>query len=281
MPKSIFILLQYLTPHYLFTQLMGRLAESQRFWLKNFLIKRFIKHYKINLGEAIIETPDVYSSFNQFFIRQLKPNARPICQEEHEIASPVDGIITQLGTIFNNQLLQAKNYYYNLENLLGGNQLLADNFHNGLYATFYLAPHHYHRVHMPLNGTLEQTIYVPGKLFSVNPIMSESIPQLFTRNERLITIFNTHVGKMAVILIGAMIVGNIQTVWLNHPFRGNKIVTLSSNPITLSKGAELGYFKIGSTVILLYEQNKIRWEPSLIAKTNVQLGQCVGILNNT
>ncbi|HLB41475.1 MAG TPA: archaetidylserine decarboxylase [Gammaproteobacteria bacterium] len=280
MPERIFILLQYLTPHYLLTRLIGLLANSQQPWLKKILITQFIKRYTVNLSEAINENPNDYPSFNEFFIRQLKPNARVISKEAFEIACPVDGTISQIGTIQAHHLLQAKHYHYTLEELLGHDKQLAYHFYNGVYATLYLAPHNYHRVHMPLSGQLEQTIYVPGKLFSVNPITTESIPNLFSRNERLITIFHTHAGKMAVILIGAMIVGNIQTVWQTHPCREKKIVSKTyHNGITLLKGAELGYFKLGSTVILLYTENKTTWSPSLTTNSIVQLGQRLGNLH--
>src|SRR3990167_4953008 len=211
MPKHVFIFLQYFTPHHWLTHFMGWLAESETPWLKNFLIKRFLKRYAVNLHEARIENPLSYSSFNQFFIRQLKPALRTICKEPFAVSSPVDGTLTQICSIQTNQLLQAKNHYYDLEGILGNEKHLAKHFYNGCYATFYLAPQNYHRVHMPLDGQLEQTIYIPGRLFSVNLITTDYVPRLFSRNERLVAVFNTEAGKMAVILVGAMIVGNIKT----------------------------------------------------------------------
>lgn len=281
MTKSLFIFLQYLVPHHLLTQLMGVLADSQLPWLKNFMIKRFIKRYPVNVNEALIDHPRLYTSFNQFFIRQLKMGMRPICKGEKEIACPVDGIATQIGAINDNQLLQAKRYHYSLENLLGNDLQLTNAFRNGLFATFYLAPHNYHRVHMPLDGILEQTIYIPGKLFSLNLITTEYIPHLYTQNERLLTIFNTRAGKMAVILVGAMIVGKIQTAWEDQPMREKKMTTQSYQNISLSKGTELGYFKLGSTVILLFEKDKVSLNPSLQKNNLVQLGQWIASLKSS
>lgn len=280
MNKQLFIALQYLTPQLLLSKLMGWFSNQRLPWLKNYMITRFIKRYQVNLKEALIENPEEYATFNQFFIRKLKPTIRPICPEENGIASPVDGLISAIGTIENDQLLQAKNHSYTLKNLLGGDQSLAKNFASGTYATLYLAPHDYHRVHIPLGGELQETIFVPGKLFSVNILTSENVPQLFSRNERLISIFNTSAGKMAVILVGAMIVGNIQMVWQNTPSRQKKPykTSYSSNEIKLSKGDELGHFKLGSTVILLFQANQMEWLPAMQINKSVKLGECIGRL---
>jgi phosphatidylserine decarboxylase len=268
---------QYVIPKHLLTNLMGCLAESRDPWLKNLLIQQFIKHYNVDMTEAAIENPEAYPTFNDFFIRKLKPDLRPVVEGPHAMASPVDGTIAQIGQIRKNQLLQAKHFYFDLETLLGCDTQLAHAFYDGSYTTLYLAPHDYHRVHMPLTGCLEKTIYVPGKLFSVNRITSEVIPHLYARNERLISIWNTDAGPMAVILVGAMLVGSIHPVWMRQPIRAKQIMTETfSNKMELAKGDELGYFKLGSTVILLFAPNKISWVPSLTAKSIIKFGQFLG-----
>lgn len=275
MPKQFLTFLQRFLPQHTLSQLMGRLAESHYPWIKDYLINQFSRRYQINLDEALISDPKNYPTFNSFFIRQLKPNARPIA--EGDLISPVDGTIAQLGHIHKNQLLQAKQHYFDLETLLGNDTQLAQTFYDGNFATLYLAPHNYHRVHMPIAGKLIKTIYVPGKLFSVNRITSELIPNLYSRNERLICVFETAAGKVAVILVGAMIVGSIQTAWMDQPIRAKQIITQSfSDGMPLTKGAELGYFKVGSTVILLFEKNKIEWLSSITSESQIQLGQLFG-----
>jgi phosphatidylserine decarboxylase len=265
---------QYILPQHLLTKLAGKLADSRTPWLKNFLIKQFIKTYHVNLTEALIENPEAYDNFNQFFIRELKPGIRPIASAPNAIISPADGYIAQIGNIQKKQLLQAKNFYFDLGTLLGGDTQLADNFHDGTFATIYLAPHNYHRVHMPLDGKLVKTIYVPGKLFSVNRMTSEIIPNLYSRNERLICVFDTTLGPMTIVLVGAMIVGSIQTVWMKNPIRANRIITETfSDGIQLIKGAELGYFKLGSTVILLFGKDKILSQSTLTTTSTLQVGQ--------
>src|SRR5579883_1824280 len=264
MNPSLAVFLQSLLPQHLLSTVAGKIADSRIPWVKNFFIHQFIQHYCINMSEARIEDPEAYPTFNEFFIRQLKPHLRPIA-EGQQLASPVDGTIAQIGRIRKNQLLQAKGHYFDLETLLGHHPTLAQTFYDGAFATLYLAPYNYHRVHMPLTGTLREVIYVPGKLFSVNRMTSELVPQLYSRNERLICIFNTAIGQMAVILVGALIVGSTQTAW------GSR--SLPSAPLQLSKGTELGYFKLGSTVILLCEKDKIEWNPQLTMNSTLQLGQ--------
>ncbi|MBX3708314.1 MAG: phosphatidylserine decarboxylase [Gammaproteobacteria bacterium] len=277
MLKRISVYIQYALPHHLLTMMIGWLAQLRITWLKNWMIKRFIKKYRIDMSLAVIENPEEYPDFNAFFIRQLKPHLRPVANASHDIACPADGSIAQIGDIKKNQLLQAKNFYFGLEQLLGGDSDFTQRFYHGSFATFYLAPHNYHRVHMPLSGSLEKTIFVPGKLFSVNRMTSELVPNLYSQNERLITFFNTAAGPMAVILVGAMIVGNIQTIWMDHPIKSTKIQTRHfSGNIQLKTGDELGYFKLGSTVILLFSQNKVRWSPLFTVHSTVQFGQLLG-----
>jgi phosphatidylserine decarboxylase len=277
MPRQISIYLQHIVPQHLLTAAMGRLAQIQLPWLKNWMINRFIRKYHVDMSAAVIETPEAYPDFNSFFIRQLKPELRPIVTGQQDIASPVDGIIAQIGTIAKNQLFQAKQYYYNLESLLGGDTHLANLFYDGSFATIYLAPRDYHRIHMPLAGKLTQSIYIPGKLFSVNRMTSEIIPELYSRNERLVTIFDTAAGPMAVILVGAMIVGNIQTVWMKHAVKSASMKTdRFDSGIQLDIGAEIGHFKLGSTVILLFGKDAMKWASPSKLNTPLKFGQLLG-----
>jgi phosphatidylserine decarboxylase len=273
----ISVFLQRITPQHLLTRLIGWLADVRAPWFKNLFIACFIKKYRINMKEAAIEDYRAYPTFNEFFIRKLKPELRPITQEATTIISPADGAISQIGKITQNQLLQAKGHYFDLESLLGGNAELAHSFYDGNFATIYLAPHNYHRVHMPLDGKLVQTIYVPGKLFSVNQQTAEQIPQLFSRNERLICVFESDAGRFALIFVGAMIVGSIQTIWMDNPIRNDEVLTESfMYPIPLTKGAEVGHFKLGSTVILLFEKDRLKWQQNLQANSEIQMGQLLG-----
>lgn len=271
--NKIFTYLQYLLPQHLISTLVGKIADSNQAWLKNGLIKWFIKHYQVDMSEALIENPEEYSTFNSFFIRQLKPEARPIDLSPTNIISPVDGIVSQTGQIRCKQLLQAKNFYFDLESLLGQEKNVSKTFIDGSFATLYLAPKDYHRVHMPITGELKKTIYIPGKLFSVNRMTSEIIPNVYSRNERLISLFETEIGEVAIILVGALIVGSICTSWSKEPIKNDKKeVHQFSNKNRLIKGEELGYFKMGSTVILLFEQNRISWS-TLESGTSIKLGQ--------
>jgi phosphatidylserine decarboxylase len=275
--KQLSTLWQFILPQHLLSKLAGLLCESTLPWLKDLLINQFIRHYKIDLQTAIIENSRDYRSFNLFFTRQLKPALRPIAAGVQDIVSPVDGSVAQIGQINKTQLLQAKNFYFSLDKLCG-NDADCLQFDNGAFATFYLAPYNYHRVHMPVKGHLKKTIYVPGKLFSVNHATSMAIPHLYSRNERLISLFTTDIGDVAVILVGAMLVGSIQTVWMKQPIRKRQIEVqdVESNSVTLEKGAELGYFKLGSTVIILCEKNKVQWAPSCQSGSTVQFGQSIG-----
>lgn len=268
---------QYLVPQHLLTRLMGKLANSRISWLKNSFIRIFVKLYAVDMSEAAITEPTQYPTFNDFFTRKLTSTARKIATGSHEIASPCDGTLMQVGFARQNQLIQAKNFHFDLESLLGGDKELANRFYDGAYATIYLAPHDYHRVHMPLSGTLEKTIFVPGKLFSVNKTTSAVIPQLFSQNERLIAVFNTDAGKMVVILVGAMIVGSIQMAWMGEPVRTESVDTTQyRDEISLTTGQELGLFKLGSTVIVLFERQKMQWQPALLPDQIVRMGQVIG-----
>lgn len=268
---------QYCMPQQLLTRVMGRLAGIRNPRLKQWMIQRFIQTYKVDMSLALEENIQNYPTFNDFFIRRLKPELRPINNTQNAIVSPVDGTIAQIGHIKHNQLLQVKEFYYDLETLVGKDTSMVQTFYDGSFATLYLAPHDYHRVHMPVQGSLEKTLYIPGKLFSVNRISSELIPNLYSRNERLISIFDTLAGPMAVIMVGAMIVGSISTPWEQKIQRDKKTrLQAFPHPLPLDKGAEIGYFSLGSTVILLFAKDRIEWAPHLRPTTPIQFGQFLG-----
>ncbi|WP_225639661.1 archaetidylserine decarboxylase [Candidatus Profftia sp. (ex Adelges kitamiensis)] len=270
---------QYLLPKQIITHLIGWVADQEFGWFTQLFIKTFIKYYKVNMKEALYPNPEHYKTFNDFFIRQLRYGIRPVTENPDHLVSPVDGIISQLGKIKQGKIIQAKKHDYSLESLLAGNYFLAEEFKDGHFATIYLSPRDYHRVHMPCNGILQEMIYVPGELFSVNLLMISNIPNLFARNERLICIFKTDFGLMAQILVGATIVGSIKTAWsgtVNITREG--IVKRWTYPSTgtgvimLKKGEEMGYFKLGSTIINLFTANHIQFTPNFISGFKIIMG---------
>ncbi|MFT0211710.1 archaetidylserine decarboxylase [Pseudomonas sp. F1_0610] len=279
MKQRFFILLQYLLPQHLLSRLAGCVAESRNTWFKQRFINWFIKKYNVNMSEALIEDPNAFAHFNDFFTRELKPGIRPIDNSENSIVCPADGAISQLGSIEFGRIFQAKGQSYGLLELLGGKQSLADEFMGGQFATVYLSPRDYHRVHMPATGTLREMIYVPGKLFSVNQTTAENVPELFARNERAVCIFDTEHGPMAVVLVGAMIVASIETVWAGlvtppkREIRQFSYTAAARQPIVIEKGMEMGRFKLGSTAIVLFAPNQVQWNESLQETTPVQMGQ--------
>ena len=279
MKQQLFISFQHLVPQHLLSRLVGRIADCTNPWVKNRFINWFTKKYQTNMTEALIEEPTAYPSFNAFFTRELKPGAREINQEARAIVSPADGAISQIGTIEHGRIFQAKGRGYGLTTLLGGNEELASSFKNGFFATIYLSPKDYHRVHMPIKGTLRETVYIPGDLFSVNQTTAENVDQLFARNERLVAIFDTESGPMAMILVGAMIVAGIETVWAGQvtPVLKKPVRTLyipqPATPVVLEKGDEMGRFKLGSTVILLFGPDAIKWVDTLKTESPVKLGE--------
>lgn len=271
------ILFQHIAPQRGLAWLSKKLCECRWLWWKNWQINFLMTRYGADLQAATLTHLEDYPTFNSFFTRKLKPELRPIVQGKNEIACPVDGTVSQIGKIQQGILLQAKGFDFTLMSLLGGSQTHATLFAEGSFATLYLAPKDYHRIHMPFAGILRETIYIPGKLFSVNQLTTQHIPQLFSRNERLVCLFDTEVGAMAVILVGAMLVGNIQTVWSEDAPHGKNIKsTLYSGSIKLDRGAELGYFKMGSTVIVLFEKDRTKWSTLLESSTTVKMGQLLG-----
>ena len=261
---------QSLLPQHSLSRFAGWMANCKKTWIKNRLIYGFIRHYNVDMSLAQEENPEHYINFNDFFTRSVKPEKRPISSDARDIISPADGTISQMGDIKENQLIQAKKINYNLQALLGGSEKLAMQFQNGRFATFYLAPQDYHRVHIPYRGELKEMIYVPGRLFSVDTHTTKELPNLFVRNERVITLFSTPIGSMAVILVGAMLVGSISTPWegiiapasKRHIYHWHYL----DNKISLAKGQELGQFQLGSTVIILFEANRMQWLTNLSEK---------------
>lgn len=278
--KNLFIFFQHIVPQHFISRIIGRLASCKISFIKNFLITIFIKKYKVNMAEAKIKNVEEFSNFNEFFTRKLEADKRTINTEPNSIICPVDGAVSAIGDINVEQIFQAKGKSFSLPALLGGGQKLADKFHGGKFATLYLSPRDYHRIHMPLTGTLEEMIYIPGKLFSVNQTTAENIDELFARNERVVCIFKTALGPMAVILVGAMIVASIETVWAGQ-IAPSKLEKHSERyqehaPITIRRGEEMGKFKLGSTAIVLFPANVMNWDDSMQSANSIQLGQKLG-----
>lgn len=269
-------LIQYCLPKQTLTVLAGVLANVKNPAIKNWLIRSFIHKYAINMNEAREENPENYTDFNAFFIRHLKPECRPI--DSTGIISPVDGYISEIGHINDGTLLQAKGRNYSVDELLAGKKEWSTQFSTGLFATLYLSPQDYHRIHMPIAATLRRMIYVPGKLFSVQPATTRRIPNLFARNERLVVFFETSVGLMAMVLVGATIVGTIGTSWGGDVPRNRGLQHIDCpDNLMLQQAAEMGYFKLGSTVILLFANNQhVQWERALNAGSKIRLGDKLG-----
>jgi len=275
----LFVWLQYLLPQHGLSRLVLSATRVRIPWFKNAIIRGFLKLYTVNMQEAAQSNPLVYGSFNEFFTRELKQGARPIEADARDIASPVDGCVSEAGSIERDLLLQAKGRRYRLTELLAA-QPWASRFEGGSFATLYLAPFDYHRIHMPLRGVLQETVYVPGRLFSVNTVTAQHVPGLFARNERVLTLFDSAAGGFALVLVGALNVGSMATVWAGDitPAARRVITRIPAPPTTLEKGAELGRFNMGSTVILLFEPNRARWHADLRAGRVVRLGESLGRL---
>ncbi len=275
----LFVWLQYLMPQHALSRLALHATRVRARWFKNRLVSGFLKLYTVDMSEAAEPDPHRYGSFNEFFTRALKADARPIAAGPDAIACPADGVISEAGSIAGDTLLQAKGRSYTLGELLAARPW-ASRFDGGTFATIYLAPFNYHRVHQPLRGRLQETVYVPGRLFSVNAVTAAHVPRLFARNERVLTLFDTDHGEFALILVGALNVGSIATVWNGDitPAARRVVTVLPPQDITLEKGAELGRFNMGSTVILLFQAQRARWHSGVSAGARVRLGQSLGLL---
>ena len=281
-------------PHHPISRLAGKIAESRFPPLKNLLIQGFISAYNVNMAEAVASNPKRYSSFNSFFTRPLAPDARPIAANESTLISPADGQLSQFGNINNDRLIQAKGKDFSLAALLGHTTQTGEtasialpdycsHFQNGKFATVYLSPSDYHRVHMPLDGKLTDMVYIPGKLFSVNERTARLEHELFARNERVVCFFDTKIGKVAVILVGAMVVASMATVWSGVLPPKDEVTHTSYQPgqVTLKKGNEMGRFQLGSTVIMLLPQHRFAFEASLELGQKLRMGEAVGTMATT
>ena len=273
----LFVGLQYLLPQHGLSRLIRAATRVRAGWFKNWTIRGFLEFYRVDMSDAVESDPYRYGTFNEFFTRALKDGARPIASDPDAIACPVDGCVSEAGSIEGARLLQAKGRDYRLTELLAG-QTWARHFEGGSFVTIYLAPFNYHRVHMPLHGELRETVYVPGRLFSVNAVTARHVPRLFARNERILTLFETAFGRVALVLVGALNVGSMATVWAGDitPTARRAITRIPAPSTTLAKGAELGRFNMGSTVILLFEPNRALWLPRVQAGARVRLGQPLG-----
>jgi phosphatidylserine decarboxylase len=286
--QQVFAWLQYPLPHHPLSRAVRRLLRSQTPWLKDHMIRWFIRRHGINLEQAHYTRVAAYPHFEAFFTRALRPEARVVTQEADGIASPVDGTVSQTATVTRGRLLQAKGRTYSLVELLGGSPQRAEPFQGGDFATLYLSPRDYHRVHMPLDGTLREMVHIPGRLFSVGPATVRHVPQLFARNERVISVFDTEAGPMAMVMVGAMIVGGIETVWAGDvtPPTSPRVLAWrypasGEEAVHLGRGEEMGRFTLGSTVILLFGGERIRWEPVTAPGTHLLMGERIGSLVQT
>ncbi len=282
--QRAFVALQHVLPQHLLSRVINYATRSTFSPWKNVLVRGFLQAFEVNLAEAVEPDPFAYPSFNAFFTRALRPDARPIDADTRAVVSPVDGSVSQAGRIDDRQLFQAKGHHFSLEALLAGDQLLVEPFRNGTFATIYLAPHNYHRVHMPISGSLTATIHVPGRLYSVNAATVAQVPELFTRNERVICTFDTACGRLAMILVGALFVGSVSTIWAGDvtPAMRHRPTTLPAPaaPVHLERGAEMGRFNMGSTLILVLERSRVRWldalRPGVAVKMGERIGECTG-----
>jgi phosphatidylserine decarboxylase len=269
----------YVLPHHAISRVVYWLTRI-RSPLKDPVIRWFVNRYGVNMSEAL--EPDIaeYPTFNAFFTRAIKPELRPIASGKPEIASPVDGTVSQAGRIESGVIFQAKGHDYTTVELLGGDEDLAARFDDGKFATLYLSPRDYHRIHMPVDGKLEQMIHVPGRLFSVAPHTVRAVPNLFARNERVVAIFDTAIGPMAMVLVGAINVAAIETVWSGLVTPCGKQVSRvqygTKSKVALKRGAEMGRFNMGSTVILLFGNSALEWDERVAHGEPVRFGQLLG-----
>ena len=272
--KQLFIQAQRVVPQHQLSRVVGKLAASETPIIKNTVISAFKAQYGIDMSIAEQQNALKFKSFNEFFTRSLKEGVREIDTDATSIVSPADGEISQLGKIEEGEIFQAKGQSFSTANLIA-DPLLAEPFKNGQFATVYLSPKDYHRVHMPFAGTLTETLYVPGELFSVNQTTAENIPGLFARNERMVCLFDTELGRMAVVLVGAMIVAGIETVATGKVKPSGRLEVNQHN-LFLEKGAELGRFYLGSTAVVLFEENKMQWDAEFKANSAVEMGKALG-----
>ena len=271
------VLPQYFIPKQALTAFAGWVAGHERGWVTTEIIRRFVRKYNVNMDEALDSNIASYASFNDFFTRALKPGARPLAQAD--LICPVDGAISQFGPISGDQIFQAKGHRYSTTALVGGDMALAEQFKDGSFATLYLSPKDYHRIHMPCDGRLVQMIYVPGDLFSVNPTTARGVPGLFARNERVVCVFASSRGPFVLVLVGATIVGSMATVWhgLVNPPRLPDVKTWNyvAQKVELKQGDEMGRFLSGSTVVMLFPKAALQFNPTWQPTQAIRLGEAM------
>ena len=279
MSDHLAVLPQYLFPKRLLTEMIGKLAGTRGGALTHAAIRRFIARYGVDMSEAADPRIESYATFNEFFTRPLREGARPLANAEW--ICPVDGAISQFGKIDGDQIFQAKGHHYTTRALVGGDATLAAQFADGAFATLYLSPKDYHRIHMPCAGTLRRMIYVPGDLFSVNPTTARGVPGLFARNERVVCVFDTQHGPFVLVLVGATIVGSMATVWhgvVNPPRTGDvREWRYAGDAVTLAQGAEMGRFLLGSTVVMLFPRETVRFNPEWKPALGIRLGEVMAL----
>jgi phosphatidylserine decarboxylase len=280
MRDRLFITLQHVLPQHFLSRAVLRLTRVRAPWVKNTLISKFVREFKPDVSEAAQPDALSYGSFNEFFTRALREGVRPVEADPRILVSPVDGTVSQIGRLDGSRLLQAKGHSFTLEALLAGSSA-AETFRGGNFATLYLAPYNYHRIHMPMAGTLRAAWYVPGHLFSVNAVTAESVPNLFARNERVVCLFESGTEAFAMVLVGALFVGSIATVWHGDvtPRTPRKLTELpldrSRSSLSLEKGAEMGRFNMGSTVILLTPAGSSDWRQPLAPGSRIRMGEAL------
>ncbi len=281
--QRLFNAMQGLLPQHLLSRIMlGVTRWRWRPW-KNLQIHWFIKHYGVNMQEAVSPTADDYTCFNDFFTRSLKADARPIAPGEKTLIAPVDGTVSQADKLRADNIIQAKGHDYSVTQLLAGDTALAEQFTDGAFATLYLSPCDYHRVHMPCSGQLQRMMHIPGRRFAVNQTSVGGIHNLFARNERLISVFHTAAGPLALVMVGALFVGSMQTVWTDRlPAKAGGDIQdydYRNARINLGRGDEMGRFNMGSTVILLFAHGRLRWLPHVKSIQRIRMGEAIGILS--
>ncbi|HWW78328.1 MAG TPA: archaetidylserine decarboxylase [Steroidobacteraceae bacterium] len=280
----LFVAMQHALPQHFLSRIVLRVTRVRLWPVKNLLIRSFLRGFKVNMSEAAQPNPLQYPSFNAFFTRALRHGARATDIDPGALVSPVDGTVSQIGRLNGSKLLQAKGHDYTLEALLDGAPEWAQRFTGGAFATLYLAPYNYHRIHMPIAGTLRAAWFVPGKLFSVNAVTAAAVPGLFAKNERVVCVFEDGPRAFAMVLVGALFVGSIATVWHGDvaPHNPHQRVDLpldtGRSPLKLSKGAEMGRFNMGSTVILLTPPDLLNWLPKFATGSRVEVGQMLARL---
>ena len=287
--SRLFVTLQFLLPHHLLCRIVYAATRVRTSWLKNLLIGAFVRAYKPEMADAVETDPRLYETFNAFFTRALRADARPVDPDPRRLVSPCDGTLSVAGSLLANRMLQAKGHYYSVEALLAAERRITDSFSEGLYTTIYLAPYNYHRLHMPLSGRLREAWYVPGRLFSVNSATVERVPGLFALNERVVCLFDGHRSPFVLVLVGALFVGSMSTVWHGEitPWRGAQPRS-NSTPVRLrsiegadpwrERGAEFARFNMGSTIVMMMPPGTAQWDPALQPGQRLIVGQGMGSL---